>query len=208
MSQHQTYHETLTQQLGFFGHLNQFELKALSEYAPLALKQTQTTLSKFSTIPKNFNYYQTHHCIIYLYRLAKLLDTNGQHQNLCEKLYLLNRMLNSLDLFYKIDMPEHFLVGHGLGTVLSNATYGNYLVVFQGVTIGVQDGSYPTIGEQVVIYPNSIVIGNSTIGNNCIIGAGTRLINKTIPDNSIVYEKDSTLVIKNNYRNEIHKYFH
>jgi serine O-acetyltransferase len=207
MRQYQTYHETLVHQLDFFGHLNQHELKILSKYAPLALEQTQATLNKFSTISKTFNYYQTHHCIIYLYRLAKLLDTHGQHQNLSEKIYLLNRMLNSLDLFYKINMPEHFLIGHGLGTVFSNSTYGNYLVVFQNVTIAVQDNLYPSIGEKVVIYPNTIVAGNTVIGSNSVIGAGTKLINKVIPANSIVYERDGVLTIKQNNRDEISNYF-
>jgi serine O-acetyltransferase len=116
-------------------------------------------------------------------------------------------MLNSIDLYYKIQMPEHFLIGHGLGAVFSKACYGNYLVVFQNVTIGVQDGLYPSIGDKTVIYPNCIIAGKTIIGENSVIGAGTKLINKTIPDCSLVFEKDGNLCVKQNTQSEIEKYF-
>ena len=207
MKRHEDIVSILFYQLKFFGEPTVVEIEALREFAPKAQEVTQMSLGKCIGIPKVFNLLQTHHCIIFLYRLAKLLFEDGASSSLCEKLYLLNRMVNGVDLFYKIDMPQHFLVGHGLGTVFSNAVYGDYLVIFQNVTVGVQDGVYPTIGEQVVVYPNSVIAGRTLIGNNCIIGAGTRLINKTIPDNSVVYENGSKLIVKPNERSEIIKYF-
>jgi serine O-acetyltransferase len=193
--------------LEVFGKISKPEKEAINLNLLEAITETNKIIGKYNKIPKTFNLLQTHHSAVFFYKLAQTLQKNEEYLIICEKLYLLNRMLNGLDLFYKIKMPDFFLIGHGLGTVFSNSIYGNYLVVFQNVTIAFQDNFYPEISEKVVIYPNSIIAGNTHIGSNCVIGAGTRLINKVIPDNSIVYEKGSKLIIKPNDRNEIGKYF-
>lgn len=199
--------EYICHQIRFFGRLSAAEKKKILAGVPAARQQTQGSLNRFARIEKKINLLHAHHSMIFLYRLANVLRADEACATICEKLFLLNRMQNGLDLYYKIEMPEHFLIGHGLGTVFSKAVYGNYLVVFQNVTIGVQDGKYPSIGENAVIYSNCIIAGESRIGKNCVVGAGTRLINKTIPDNSIVLEKDGKLLVKDNTRNETGKYF-
>jgi serine O-acetyltransferase len=195
----------LTDQLRFFGS---FELESndLLEASELALNQTSDAISKYKALPREFNIYQTHHNAMFLYKLSRALYLSDQ-ETLSEKVYLLNRMTNGLDLFYKIEMPQNFIIGHGLGTVFSRATYHEYLVIFQGVTIATQDSKYPEIGAKVVVYPNSVISGNTKIGENSVIGAGTILINKTIPSNSIVFNKNGQLTIKDNIRNEINRYF-
>lgn len=207
MSKHGSIVDVLLYQLRFFGELTTEQVEKLIGFSEKAKKSTQDILNLSVGIPKTFNLFQTHHCVIFLYQLGRLLHENDEQFDLCEKLYILNRMLNGVDLYYKTKMPKYFLVGHGLGTIFSRAVYGNYLVIFQNVTIGVQDGAYPIIGEKVVIYPNSVVAGNCVIGNNSVIGAGTVLVNKVIPDNSLVYLQNGLLTIKSNDRNEIQKYF-
>lgn len=63
------------------------------------------------------------------------------------------------------------------------------MTLHQGVTIGKNFGGtkygYPTIGDNVIIFPNSIIVGDIKIGNNVIIGAGSIVIND-IPDNCVV----------------------
>jgi len=196
----------LINQLSFFGLLNNDELNFLHSNFEEAKKISVESVSLYVGIPKEFDFFQTHHHILFLYTFARLLYERNVSNNLCTRLYLLNRMINGIDLFYKIKMPKYFLLGHGLGTVFSGATYGNYLVVFQNSTIGIQDGVYPDIGDKVIVYPNCVIAGKTKIGNNCVIGAGTILINKTIPDNSIVYGGE-ILQIKKNSKNLISKYF-
>lgn len=200
-------HTTLLDQISFFGRLDKDELSLLQECIGYALALTNKTITPYKTIPKTYNYHQTHHNIVFLYHLSRYLYLYSPNNKVSEKVYLLNRMLNSIDLFFKIDMPDNFLIGHGIGTIFSKASYGNYLVVFQNVTIGTQDEKYPTIGEKVVIYPNCVISGNTTIGDNSVIGAGTVLINKDIPPNSIVYFKNGQLCIKENKQNIIQTYF-
>lgn len=52
-----------------------------------------------------------------------------------------------------------------------------------------------TIGNNVWIGANAIILRGSKIGDNCVIGAGT-IIKNDIPPNSIVYDKRN-LVIRN-----------
>lgn len=69
--------------------------------------------------------------------------------------------------------------------------------VYQNVTIGSkQFGSRkgcPILGDNVIIYPNSVVIGQVKIGNNSIIGAGSVIISD-VPNNVIVAGNPATIV--------------
>ena len=82
---------------------------------------------------------------------------------------------------------------HPIGIVIGfNVELGRYCTIYQNVTIGTKDtknfknAKYPRIGDNVTIYPNSIIIGDIDVGCNSIIGAGTVLL-KSVPPNSIVY---------------------
>lgn len=71
---------------------------------------------------------------------------------------------------------------------------GKNLTVLQGVTIGKNiDGGKPTIGDNVIIYPNSIIFGDITIGNNVKIGAGS-VVNKSIPANTVVVGNPARMI--------------
>src|SRR3990167_5876802 len=75
------------------------------------------------------------------------------------RLFLMNKALNGIDLFYEIAMPEVFYIGHSVGIVLAKATYGNYLVLYQNSTVGRHLSRVPVLGEGVILYPNTAVIG-------------------------------------------------
>ena len=78
----------------------------------------------------------------------------------------------------------HF--AHPIGIVIGErVVIGKNLTIFQNVTIGQKNGLYPTIGDNVTIYPGSVVIGNIKIGNNVVIGANS-VVTKDIPDNTVV----------------------
>ena len=61
--------------------------------------------------------------------------------------------------------------------------------IAQGVTIGQQNrgkkAGYPTIGNEVWIGTNAVIVGNIHIGNNVLI-APNSYVNFDVPDNSIV----------------------
>jgi serine O-acetyltransferase len=97
----------------------------------------------------------------------------------------MNKAFNGIDLFYEIAMPEVFYIGHSVGIVLAKATYGNHLVLYQGVTVGRHKDQIPVIGDRVVLYSNSAVIGLAVIEDDCVIGQGTSVINKRVPKGSV-----------------------
>ncbi|WP_305373327.1 hypothetical protein [Photobacterium leiognathi] len=64
----------------------------------------------------------------------------------------------------------------------------------QGVTIGIKSAKdhsgYISIGDNVSIFSNSIILGNLDIGNNVTIAAGS-FVDKNIIDNSVIIQKRS-----------------
>jgi len=101
------------------------------------------------------------------------------------------RREHSVDLHYEIDLPEHILFNHPIGTVLGRCVYGDYLAVYQNVGVGGNlSGGCPEIGRGVVLFPGCKVLGDTKIGSNVFVQANTVIHNKEIPDNCIVYPFD------------------
>lgn len=145
-----------------------------------------------------FNHLHGDHYAVLLYYLSNELFLSKQIL-LAEKVFILNKTLHSVDIFYSISLPDIFMLVHPLGSVIGNARFNNYLVIYQNCTIGSDENEdYPVFGEQVLMYSRSSVIGKCTIGNNVVIGANTFIINTDIPDNSIVVGNYPNLkIIKN-----------
>lgn len=135
-----------------------------------------------------FDYLHSSQYTIFLYFLSNTIWQHEQQRSVCNKLFYLNKSLNGIDLFYEIEMPEIFFIGHSVGIVLAKAIYGNYLVLYQNSTIGKNHGHAPILGNGVIIYPNSGIIGDCAIGNNTVISQGTSVIDRATPENSICFQ--------------------
>lgn len=133
----------------------------------------------------------------YLYQISHLLYKEG-HTQIADKVYYLNKMLNGVDLFYAIDLPEHWNCEHPLGSVMGRAKYGDYFFFYQGCTVGGNHSNYPVLGDNVTMYSNSKVLGKSHIGNNVIIGANAYIKDIDIPDNSMVFGQFPNIIVKQN----------
>ena len=144
--------------------------------------------------------------VLFLYYLSNLLMVNN-HPKEADAVYYLNKIMHSVDWFHSIDLPEHFMAEHPLGSVLGRASYGDYLFVYQGTTVGGnrKNGKlyYPKIGTNVIMFANSTVLGDSTIGDNVVISANTYIINEKIPENCIVFGSSPNLIIKQKNKKEI-----
>ena len=111
-------------------------------------------------------------------------------------------MLHSVDWFYEIELPVHFMVEHPLGSVLGRANYGDFLCIYQGVTIGgnisAKNGNpvYPTLGNNIIFFSDAKALGDVHIGNNVIFSANAYVINEDIPDDSMVFGMSPNLVIR------------
>ncbi len=68
-----------------------------------------------------------------------------------------------------------------------NQTYSNYFVVTQGCTVGANAKlEYPELGENIVMYPHSSILGNSKISSNVVCSNNSMVLNKNIKSNSII----------------------
>lgn len=135
--------------------------------------------------PEKIHQHADEYCSFLVF-LAREAYIRGYH-DLARAAYLVNRRLHSFDCFYTREMPELFHLENPVGSVLGQATFGNYLVVYQGVSVGGDlKLRYPTLGEGVALLANSSVIGGATIGSNSAIGAGVMIYGKSIPDGSAI----------------------
>lgn len=80
------------------------------------------------------------------------------------------------------ELPRSLALPHPYGIVISaQVTFGENCVVYQGVTIGVDDeGGAPTIEDRVEIYPGACLFGDITIGAGARIGANAVVL-KDVP---------------------------
>ena len=75
---------------------------------------------------------------------------------------------------------------HPYATVINAKKIGKNFTFRNSITIGNKNNDsqqIPTLGDNVEIGANAVVIGNIYIGNNVIIGAGA-VVTKDIPSNS------------------------
>lgn len=100
-----------------------------------------------------------------------------------------------------------FAVYHNLGAVVRAKKIGRNVTISQGVTIGEGGGqddkdnsNIPTIGNNVLIATNAIVIGDVIIGDNAIIGAGA-VVTKDVPENAIVVGNPQKIIKYNEIKN-------
>lgn len=154
-----------------------------------------------------FNHRHTDQYAMFLYLVANSVFRRHGELALAEKAYALNKALHALDCSYEIELPEIFGFQHPVGTVLGRAKYSNYFFVYQRCSTGGKDLIYPTIGEGVVMYGGSSIIGKCSIGNNVWLSAGALVMEQDIPGNSAVFGQSPHLTIKPTQRNVFSHFF-
>lgn len=167
----------------------------LKRYVAAALERMEhcvvcAALKGFHTERDGPRYYHLHtdQHAIFLYYLSNTAYRMNGPPPIAEKAYALNKALHGLDAFYEVELPEVFAVVHPVGTVLGRATYGNSFCAYQNVSVGADlDGNHPTFGEGVVLYGGSRVIGNVTVGDNCMVSAGTTLLGGEVPSGHVAF---------------------
>lgn len=147
-----------------------------------------------------FSHLNSDHYASYLYFLSNQLSQDGSDTALCEKLFYLNKTLHGLDLFYSIRMPDIFLLVHPIGTVIGNASFDDYLVIYQNCTIGSgHEGIYPHFSRGTILYSGVSVIGNCQIEENCVFGAGAQLVAQSVERDSVIVGRGKAVrILPNN----------
>jgi len=103
--------------------------------------------------------------------------------------YILNKIieiLTGISIDFRAQIEKGFMISHFGNIIISGrAKIGKNFAVGQGVTIGRKNGLAPTIGDNVYVGVNAVLIGDISIGDNSKIGA-LALVNKSFPENSII----------------------
>lgn len=206
----------LLKQLGNFW--TDIDEKVIDNALPAAIEAVRANFRSlpntrfFTGVEAVLSPYMSVQWMIFLYRLAHqiYIDNKEATPKEADQIYYLNKIMHSNDWLYAIDLPPHFMCEHPLGSVLGRAEYGDYLFIYQGTTVGGNRTrgvlSYPVLGNNVILYANSTILGDTHIGNNVVISAGTFIINEEIPDNCIVFGKSPNLTIKLKSEEEIKQY--
>ena len=137
-----------------------------------------------------FNVLQSSQHTNYLYYLSNTIWQRSGDVAAATRLFLTNKAFNGVDMFYELALPEVFYIGHSVGIVLAKATYGNHLVLYQGVNVGRHKDQIPVIGDRVVLYPYSSVVGRAVVEDDCVVSQGVRVINKQVTKGSVVFAGD------------------
>jgi len=133
--------------------------------------------------------------IVFFYRISSLLSF---FLPLSLIFTYLNLVLFGIYIHPKAKIGKRFKISHPVGTVIGKCEIGNDVNIKNCTTVGNKENhsnEYPKIGNNVIIYSNCVIIGNVVIGDNSIIGACS-FINKSVPKNSVVYNKRDVVVKK------------
>lgn len=113
-----------------------------------------------------------------------------------------------IDIHPGATIGEYFAIDHGTGVVIgATAIIGNNVKLYQGVTLGAKSFTYdennnpvkgvprhPIIGDNVVIYSNTSVLGRITIGNNAVIGGNIWVTEDVAENEKLVQAKANNIL--------------
>lgn len=154
--------------------------------------------------PAAINYGETIFCYPSInamthYRIAHALNLLG--------VPLISRIITEMahsktgiDIHPGATIGEYFFIDHGTGVVIGETTIiGSNVRLYQGVTLGAksfpldENGKpikgiprHPMVGDNVIVYSNSTILGRITIGENSVIG-GNMWVTESVAPNSKVY---------------------
>jgi len=120
-----------------------------------------------------------------------------------------------IDIHPGATIGNSFMIDHGTGVVIGEtAVIGNNVRMYQGVTLGAKsfpldaEGNpikgidrHPKIGDNVIIYSNSTILGNIKVGNNAIIG-GNLWVDSDVPEGAILSQKKRVEKLQDKNKNQ------
>lgn len=92
------------------------------------------------------------------------------------------------DMYFRIragmQIGEGMWIAHPYSTILNAESIGKNFRCIHCTTLGAGKNGIPTLGDNVSLGANVVIVGGVKIGNNVTIGAGSVVV-KDIPDNSV-----------------------
>ena len=111
------------------------------------------------------------------------------------KLYFIARILSHISRFFTgieihpaATIGRRFFIDHGMGVVIGETSeIGNDVLLYKGVVLGgtslEKKKRHPTLGNNIIVGSNAIIMGAITIGDNARIGAAS-VVTHNVPANA------------------------
>ncbi len=127
---------------------------------------------------------------IWMHRIAHWLWTH--------RLIFLARLLSEIARFRTgieihpgARIGRRFFIDHGMGVVIGEtAVVGNDVLMYKGVVLGGTTSErvkrHPTIGDEVVLGTDAVVLGNITVGTGAKVGSGSVVVKEVPPFATVV----------------------
>lgn len=120
------------------------------------------------------------------YRISRYLFLLGDEKNALE-FSSLGFTFTSIELYYSADIGKGLKINHGAGTIVGSKTIvGENVLLHHSVTLGEKNGGRARIGNNVTIYPGTIIVGDVFIDDNSIVGANI-FVDRSYPKNSKIF---------------------
>ena len=100
-----------------------------------------------------------------------------------------------IDIHPAATIGKYFTIDHGTGVVIGETcVIGRHVKLYQGVTLGAKSfpldsqgnpikgiPRHPILEDNVVVYSNATILGRITIGEGCVVGANTWVMEDMAP---------------------------
>lgn len=201
--------QLLYRQLSNFFPISEKEQAILHEAQPQALARCEKCFNEVDNKYYHkeseafFSPFHSGQWLIYLLYLANTISlcltkfNIGEGEKLlADKIYYLNKIMNGVDIYHEVEIPDVMFFEHPVGSVLGRAKYQNGLMIYQNCTIGGNKGYYPILGKNFHMMSGSKILGKSIIGDNVTLAANTYVKDTNIPSGATVFGSSPNLIIK------------
>ena len=127
---------------------------------------------------------------VLFYRLSHWLFQRGWIYS-AWSLSRLSLAITGAEIEFNAEIGPGMFVSHPVGIVVGRGTViGSEVTLFQGVSFGVKSWhpddirKFPRVGNKCYFFAGASVLGDVTIGNNCIVGAQA-VLTTDVPDGGL-----------------------
>ena len=127
---------------------------------------------------------------VWMHRIAHWLWTH--HRVFLARLVSeIARFATGIEIHPGAQIGRRFFIDHGMGVVIGEtAVVGNDVLMYKGVVLGGTTSErvkrHPTIGDEVVLGTDAVVLGNITVGTGAKVGSGSVVVKEVPPFATVV----------------------
>lgn len=171
----------------------------INKYLDICIKNCTNRFSliknKYFQDSNNIYFRSGHYCqlFIFLYELSRIIFLENNKNILLEKIFFLNTIQTNLDVYYTTKLPEKFFPVHPFGSIIGSRTLfrkNSSLIIYNNCSLGRNDKDvHPEIEGELIMLPNSSIIGKCKIIGKVILSNGCYLYNAGDIKDKIIFGK-------------------